>query len=121
VDEPTDAVRAAIDAYRARGYSIALVSHAEEWKDNHWLLSLQPDVVRLDSALLKKPEQLNLLALRLADYGVRSLIGTDTDAQAKRAAAAGVELVQHAARKTDRSGVPGSIRRSELATAHAVS
>jgi EAL domain-containing protein (putative c-di-GMP-specific phosphodiesterase class I) len=84
LDEPNEALRTALDAYRARGYRIALAVHDSDWQDSHWLLSLKPDVVRLDNALLDNLEQLKLLALRLSDYGIRSLINADTAAQATR-------------------------------------
>lgn len=92
--EPDKALRAALDAYRARRYRIALTTHGHDWSHNHWLLTLRPDVVRLPPGLLKQPEQLNLLALRLGDYGIRSLISVENPTQAKRAADAGVELIQ---------------------------
>lgn len=94
-DEPDEALRAALESYRNRGYRIALASHGRDWNESHWLLSLRPDVVRLDHALLKTPEQLNLLSLRLSDYGIRSLIDVENAAQAKRAIEAGVELIQY--------------------------
>lgn len=97
IDEADDALHAALNAYRKRGYRIALSSHGADWSSNHWLLGLHPDVVRLDHGLLRKPEQLNLLALRLADYGIRSLIDVENASQAQRAIEAGVELIQQAA------------------------
>lgn len=97
VEAPDEALRTALDTYRARGYCIALSVHGHDWYDSHWLLKLRPDVVRLDKTLIKQPEQLHLLALRLADYGIRSLIEVENPAQARRAANAGVELLQSAA------------------------
>ncbi|MBY0341025.1 MAG: EAL domain-containing protein [Rhodocyclaceae bacterium] len=96
VDEADHALHDALNAYRKRGYRIALSSHGADWASNHWLLGLHPDVVRLDHGLLRKPEQLNLLALRLADYGIRSLIDVENTRQAQRAIEAGVELIQRA-------------------------
>lgn len=95
VDEINEALRVALDAYRSRGYRIALATHESNWNDCHALLALRPDVIRLDHALLRQPEQLNLLALRLTDYGIRSLINVENSSQAKRAIGAGVELIQH--------------------------
>lgn len=103
-DEPDELLRTALESYRRRGYRIALASHGRNWNENHWLLSLKPDVVRLDPELLDRPEQLNLLALRLSDYGIRSLIGVDNAAQSKRAAEAGVELIQHPVGSESRRG-----------------
>jgi EAL domain-containing protein (putative c-di-GMP-specific phosphodiesterase class I) len=94
-EEPDEALRTALDAYRSRGYRIALAAHGADWNDSHWLLALQPDVVRLDTTLLQKPERLNLLALRLRDYGIRSLLEVADAAQAKQARSAGIELIQH--------------------------
>ncbi|MDE2599587.1 MAG: EAL domain-containing protein [Rhodocyclaceae bacterium] len=113
------ALRAALDAYRQRGYQIALAAHGNDWNNAHWLLSLQPDVIRLDHALLKSPEQLNLLALRLADYGIRSLIDVENASQARRAVAAGVELVQHPVADAARSD-RAPARRSASDAAHAL-
>lgn len=92
--DPGKAVQTALEAYRGRGYRIALIAHGQRWQDNHWLLGLRPDVVRLDPALLDHAEQLNLFALRLADYGIRSLIAVDNGREAGLARDAGVELIQ---------------------------
>lgn len=95
IDEaPGKAARAALDAYRNRGYRIGLTARGHQWKDNHWLLGLRPDVVRLDSSLLGKPEQLNLFALRLDDYGIRSLISVRSGREWGLARDAGIELIQ---------------------------
>lgn len=117
-EDVNSALRAALEAYRIRGYQIALAAHGSDWNDSHWLLSLRPDVVRLDHALLNKREQLNLLALRLCDYGIRSLIDVENPSQAKRAIAAGVELIQHPAVEAEH-GVRNASRRKARDTAHA--
>lgn len=111
-DEPDELLRAALESYRRRGYRIALASHGRNWNENHWLLSLKPDVVRLDPELLDRPEQLNLLALRLGDYGIRSLIGVTSATQAKCAARAGVELIQHPLGRGSRQGTHHSRQRN---------
>jgi EAL domain-containing protein (putative c-di-GMP-specific phosphodiesterase class I) len=111
--EPDEGLRTALDAYRVRGYRIALASHGRDWNASHWLRALKPDVVRLDPALLKKPEQLNLLALRLSDYGIRSLINVDNAAQSRRAAEAGVELIQQPAGSESRPSVHTSRQKDD--------
>lgn len=103
IDEADDVLHSALNVYRKRGYRIALSSHGADWSSNHWLLGLHPDVVRLDHGLLRKPEQLNLLALRLADYGIRSLIDVENTSQAERAIEAGVELIQQAVSEPGRN------------------
>lgn len=118
-EDANDALRAALEAYRNRGYQITLAAHGSDWNNSHWLLSLRPDVVRLDHALLKKPEQLNLLALRFTDYGIRSLIDVENASQAKRAIAAGIELVQHPAAEVE-LGARAASRRADSDTAHAL-
>jgi len=97
IDEPNDALRSALDAYRERGYRIALTVNAEEWQDSHWLLELKPDVVRLDKALLKSPDRLKQIASRLNHHGILSLIDVEGAIQARRAVAAGIELIQQPA------------------------
>jgi EAL domain-containing protein (putative c-di-GMP-specific phosphodiesterase class I) len=116
--EPDEGLRTALESYRARGYRIALASQGQDWNESHWLLSLKPDVVRLEPTLLNKPEQLNLLALRLSDYGIRSLITVENADQSRRAAEAGVELIQQPAGSRSR---PGSRphRHTESEPAHA--
>jgi len=94
-DEPSDALRTALEAYRARGYRIALNIHGQDWNNIDWLPEFKPDVVRLGLALLQQPAQLKLLAKQLADAGIRSLIEVENAAQAKRAISAGVDLIQH--------------------------
>lgn len=94
-EEPDAALRAALEAYRARRYNIALTLQGRE-EEQAWLLSLKPDVVRLNTALLKHPKQLRLLTAKLGHHGIRSLIRVDNATQAKSAADAGVELLQQA-------------------------
>jgi EAL domain-containing protein (putative c-di-GMP-specific phosphodiesterase class I) len=96
-DEPNEALHTALDAYRERGYRIALATHTEEWQDSHWLLALKPDVVRLDKALLKKPDRLKRIASRLNAHGILSLINVEGAIQARQAVAAGIELIQQPA------------------------
>lgn len=101
--EADDALRAALDAYRARGYRIAVASDSTTREDSDSLLSLQPDVVRIDSALLQKPTQLKGLVHRLAEADIRSIINVENTEQARRAVNAGIELIQHPAVDTNRT------------------
>ena len=117
-DEPDAGLRTALDAYRARGYRIALASHGQDWNESHWLLALKPEVVRLAPTLLEKPEQLNLLALRFSDYGIRSLIGVENADQARRAVDAGVELIQQPVGSASRMGARAR-RHTDNPAAHA--
>jgi len=95
--KPTAALHAALDAYRARGYRIALARPGHDWRDVDWLLPLRPDFVRLDAALLREPDALHTLALRLRNRGIQTLIEADGAAQSERAAASAIDLVQHPA------------------------
>lgn len=96
-EEPDDSLRLALDAYRTRGYRIAISRHGNDWTDSTWVRPLKPDVVRLDNALLRTPGKLNALALRLRDYGIRTLIDVDGEAEASWASAAAVDLIQQPA------------------------
>lgn len=99
--DTSEALHNALDAYRARGYRIALAGVGLGAQDPR-LQFFKPDCMRLDAALLRQPRRLARIARGLAEVGIHSLIEVSDAAQAKRASAAGVTLLQHLPDKAQR-------------------
>lgn len=93
-DETSEALHKALQAYRARGYRIALAGVGLGAQDPR-LQFFKPDCMRLDAALLKQPRQLARVARGLADVGIQSLLAVEDATQARLAGTAGVSLIQH--------------------------
>lgn len=100
--ETSAALHKALDAYRKRGYRIALAGVGLGAQDPR-LQFFKPDCMRLDQSLLKQPRRLARVAHGLADAGIQSLIEVSDAAQAGRATAAGVTLLQHLPDKVQRA------------------
>lgn len=92
--ETSAALHKALDAYRGRGYQIALAGVGLGVQDPR-LQFFKPDCMRLDPALLKHTRRLARVAHGLADAGIQSLIEVSNVAEARCAGAAGVALIQH--------------------------
>lgn len=113
-DETSEALHDALDAYRRRGYRITLAGVGLGAQDPR-LQFFKPDIMRLDPTLLKKPRRLAQVAQGLAAVGIQSLIEVDDAAQARRASAAGVDLIQHPADTAHRPAA--AVYRSEAHSA----
>lgn len=101
--ETSAALHSALDAYRTRGYRIALAGVGLGAQDPR-LQFFKPDCMRLDPSLLKQPRRLARIARGLADAGIQSLIEVSDAAQIRCASAAGVSLIQHLPDSTQRLG-----------------
>lgn len=109
--ETSETLHNALDAYRSRGYRIALAGTGLDDTDPRLQL-FKPDVLRLDPALLKQPRRLARIARHLTDAGIESLIEVSNAAQARSADAVGISLIQHPA---DDVPADAPVHRSEAA------